>query len=181
MKNKFKKGNKLRLGLAPWNKGLKNPNPWRHTPASRKKLSISLRKAYKEKRHPMAERMIGNKFRLGLTPWIKGKEIFFGKDNPSWKGGKTIDKRGYVLIKNRKHPFCSSTGYIRKHRLVIEKIIGRYLKPNEKCHHLGKKHDNRPKMLMVFINHSAHKRFEQGGIVNPMEIIFDGRKYTVKT
>jgi hypothetical protein len=32
-----------------------------------------------------------------------------------------------------------------------------------------------PKMLMAFINDSAHKRFEHRGKVKPEEIIFDGR------
>jgi len=94
----------------------------------------------------------------------------------NWQGGKIIDKNRYVLIKKSDHPYCNSQGYIREHRLVVEKIIGRYLLPNEKCHHLGAKDDNRSQMLMAFINDGVHKRFEKTGKVKFSEIIFDGRK-----
>ncbi len=125
----------------------------------------------------MAEIMKGNKYRVGIAPWHKGKKCpkLSGKNNGQWRGGKTVDKHGYVLIKKRSHPFCSSTGYVREHRLIIEKIIGRYLKPNEKVHHLEEKDNNNPKKLIAFVNHSAHVRFERNGKVKKSEIIFDGR------
>ena len=95
--------------------------------------------------------------------------------------GKPIKKYiigwfGYKFILKPNHPFCDCKGYVREHRLVIEKQIGRYLKPEEKCHHIGKWTNNRPKMLMAFVNHSAHRRFEGNpNNVKPEEIIFDGR------
>lgn len=58
---------------------------------------------------------------------------------------------------------------------MIEKIIGVYLSPKYVVHHLSKKDDNSIHLLMVFINHSAHVRFERGSKVEPNEIIFDGR------
>jgi len=70
----------------------------------------------------------------------------------SWKGGKTI-QRGYVMVLQQNHPFCNkTTGYIREHRLVMEKILGRYLKPTESVHHKnGIKNDNRPENLMIVV------------------------------
>ena len=118
-------------------------------------------------------------FQKGHKTWIKGlhPEYLQGKNHPMWKGGKTIDKSGYVLVKNRSHPFCDPSGYVREHRLVVEKQIGRYLKIEEVTHHVNKiKTDNRPENLMLFINNSAHRRFEKGGKYFQMEIIFDGRK-----
>ena len=99
-----------------------------------------------------------------------------GKNNPFWKNGKFINKDGYIMIYKPNHPFCMSNNYIREHRLIIEKQIRRYLLFKEKVHHLGKRNDNRLKMLMAFINQSAHIRFEKNpNNVKPKEIIFDGR------
>ena len=100
-----------------------------------------------------------------------------GNKNSKWKGGRLKTERGYILIYAPDHPYAQSKGYVREHRLIIEEKIGRYLLPNEEPHHLGDKDDNRPQMLMAFVNHSAHQRFEQDGIVKPEEIIFDGREY----
>ena len=61
---------------------------------------------------------------------------------PNYKGGTTKD--GYIHIWKPKHPFAPKGGYIPEHRLVMEKYLGRYLKPNEKIHHKnGIKIDNR--------------------------------------
>lgn len=100
-----------------------------------------------------------------------------GCKNPNWKGGKTINGDGYILIKNNFHPF-NNGGYVQEHRLVVEKIIKRFLNENEVVHHINKdKKDNRPQNLIAFHSHSAHMRFEQGGNFENYEIIFDGRNH----
>ncbi len=105
---------------------------------------------------------------------IKNK-IAEGSKNPNWKGGKIKKNTGYIFIKKRSHPFSDKQGYIQEHRLVVEKQIGRYLLPDEATHHLGKRDDNRPHMLMAFVNNSAHTRFHKNpNNVKPKEIIFDG-------
>jgi len=115
-------------------------------------------------------------FKKGMIPWNKGKKLpqITGANHPGWKNGIHY-KYGYIMLYRPSHPFCNKGGYVREHRLIIEKQIGRYLLPSEKCHHLGAKDDNRPNMLMAFINHSAHMIFEYGGNIRPQEIIFDGR------
>lgn len=66
-----------------------------------------------------------------------------GKDNPAWKGGKIINRWGYVKIK-------ISKGYKFEHRAIIEKSIGRELSKLEQVHHLnGNKRDNRLENLVV--------------------------------
>lgn len=144
------------IGHKAWNKG---------------KIGYINAGSFKKGNHPKTE------FKKGRVSWSKGKKLpqFSGENSPSWKGGKTIGDRGYIFIYQPNHPFVDNKGYVREHRLVIEKQVGRYLTHKEIVHHLGKKDDNRPCMLMAFINHSAHIRFERKAKVKPEEIIFDGR------
>ena len=100
-----------------------------------------------------------------------------GESHPEWRGG-VIFRKGYAFIYAPNHKYSNGKGYIREHRLVIEKQIGRYLKSTERTHHLNKiKIDNSPENLMLFINGSAHQRFHGNpNNVKPKEIIFDGRQ-----
>src|SRR3990167_10023633 len=86
----------------------------------------------------------------------------FGNKNPNWKGGR-ITSRGYIYIHKPDHPFCSITGYIAEHRLVMEQKINRYLKNNEDVHHInGVKNDNRKENLIVLLK-SKHTALEMIG------------------
>ena len=105
-----------------------------------------------------------------------------GNRNPAWRGGKSLTKKGYLFVKNLKHPYANGRGYVFEHRLVIEKILGRYLMPQEECHHINKiRIDNRVKNLMAFSNHSVHEDFENNRDVLLSDIVFDGRQYGRKT
>ena len=78
-----------------------------------------------------------------------------------WKGGRVKSPAGYIFIFRPEHPFCNSSGYVREHRLVMEKHLGRYLKPKERVHHINEiKDDNRLKNLKLFPNENKHKQFE---------------------
>ena len=71
------------------------------------------------------------------------------ENHPGWKGGRTI-KSGYVFIKKPEHPFSTSNGYVREHRLVMEKKLGRYPEPFEVVHHINHiKDDNRIENLKL--------------------------------
>lgn len=110
--------------------------------------------------------------RIKVAPWNKGKRgvqesIFKGKarpqyagdKNPNWKGGAISDKLGYVLILKPEHPNCDALGYVREHRLIMEKKIGRYLLKTEVVHHKnGKKSDNRISNLELLQSQGEHAR-----------------------
>ena len=108
-----------------------------------------------------------------------GKHI--GSRNGKWKGGRFKHNLGYICIMNFYHPYKNRRGYVFEHRLVIEKQIERFLKPEEACHHINKvKDDNRPENLIAFKTQGAHNSFEAGHPIDPSDIIFDGRNFHVK-
>lgn len=77
----------------------------------------------------------------------------------AWKGGKIVVEK-YVKIYAPNHPYKDSKNYVREHRLVMEKHLGRYLDPKEIVHHINEiKDDNRIENLMLFKNHYAHVKF----------------------
>lgn len=125
-------------------------------------------------------------FQKGHKAWNKGTKgvmkVNSGSQKPgdkhfNWKGGKYLNYRGYVYVLSPSHPFRGQRNYVREHRIIIEKYLGRYLKPEEKTHHInGIRNDNRLENLILFKNNSVHMAFEQGGIFKPEEIIFDGRR-----
>ncbi len=166
---------------------------FKHSEETKKKMSKShmnripgmLNKKHTKKTRQKMSNIAKEK---GFGKWNKNRKFtperiekmrfnVLGKRNPNFKGGKHIDKEGYVCILKTTHPFCSNKGYVKEHRLIVESQIGRYLLPKEKCHHLNKiKNDNRPKNLIAFINDSIHQRFHHNpNNIKPEEIIFDGR------
>jgi hypothetical protein len=72
-----------------------------------------------------------------------------GEENPVWKGGRTMDKKGYVHIRKL-------AGYVREHRFLMERKLGRSLQPWEDVHHInGDPKDNRIENLQL-LSHSQH-------------------------
>lgn len=84
-----------------------------------------------------------------------------GKNHHHWKGGKV--KRGkYWSIKTRSHPSHRSGFYVKEHRLIMEKYLGRYLTEKEVVHHInGDPLDNRIKNLQLFSSGKEHQKFHQ--------------------
>lgn len=85
-----------------------------------------------------------------------------GERNSAWRGGRTVDKDGYVLVKvGPDDPMASmrnSEGYVREHRLVVARSIGRPLTIDEDAHHRNEvKDDNRLENLQL-MTASEHRR-----------------------
>ena len=117
----------------------------------------------KEFKTSLAEiRKNGGKFhnRPCYYQWMR--ENFRGENHPSWKGGQTIDAKGYILITMPNHPRANKRGYVKRARLVAEKMLGRYLYPNEIPHHRNEiKGDDRPENIEVFATIGTHQSFHQ--------------------
>lgn len=77
----------------------------------------------------------------------------------NWTGGRKLDSAGYVYLYSPDHPNSPNTrrSYIAEHRLVMEKMLGRYLLKSEEVHHKnGIKDDNRPENLELWVR--SHPR-----------------------
>lgn len=75
---------------------------------------------------------------------ILGKKDMSGESNPNWKGGRYINKQGYILIRLSPgdffYPMQKSNKYVFEHRLVVAKALGRCLHSWEIVHHLHAKY-----------------------------------------
>jgi hypothetical protein len=103
------------------------------------------------------------------TPWNKGitadkdsrlasakRHGMYGKRSPRWNGGRFIEQ-GYVLVWCPKHP-QNRRGYVKEHRLIMEKQTGRYLKRDEVVHHKnGITTDNRTSNLELMTKYEHAK------------------------
>lgn len=104
------------------------------------------------------KRLCGKKFSLEHRKKLSIAKIekYIGAKNPHWKGGQFLTN-GYVFVLQPNHPFCLKNKYIRRSHIVMEKILGYYLKPTEVVHHInGIKDNDRPENLRLYKNNKEH-------------------------
>lgn len=82
--------------------------------------------------------------------------------HPLWKGGRKVGDSGYVFIQLAPddffYPMAAAHGYVREHRLVMAKHLGRCLWPWEIVHHLNHdRADNRLDNLQL-VTDMQHKQ-----------------------
>ena len=58
-------------------------------------------------------------------------------ESSNWRGGKLIDEKGYVRI------YIGNGKYVKEHRLVMEKHLGRKLTKDEDVHHINESFEAR--------------------------------------
>ena len=69
-----------------------------------------------------------------------------------------VDRQGYWFVCVPGHPKSSKQGYVGEHTLIMEKHIGRHLKPEEVVHHVNRdRKDNRIQNLQLMTD-VEHKR-----------------------
>lgn len=88
-----------------------------------------------------------------------------GHDHPQWLGGRCLQKHGYIGIYAPLHPHANaSNGKVQEHRLVMECVIGRYLKRREVVDHRdGHPWHNWPENLALYACNADHLRAELSG------------------
>ena len=101
------------------------------------------------------------RYKVGHNP---NKKWASGDEHPRWKGGSSITKRGYTIVKSPHHPRANSNGYVRRSLLVVESTLGRFLLPDEIVHHInGDKQDDRPDNLSV-MTQNEHARLHHATV-----------------
>ena len=104
-----------------------------------------------------------NQYKIGWGRFCSVKCSSQMENNPRWNGGRRISYQGYVMVKMPSHSASDSNGYVREHRLIMEKQIKRQLNPSEVVHHInGLKQDNRPENLRLFSSNAEHRRCHRG-------------------
>lgn len=82
-----------------------------------------------------------------------------GEQNYFWRGGSLVDRDGYVLVYAPTHPYRNHQNKVRRHRLMMEQRMGRYLRTEEVVDHVnGVKGDDRLENLRLYPNNAAHLR-----------------------
>ena len=96
------------------------------------------------------------------------------ENHPSWRGGHTLDRSGYILrrvskdgpygyliraITKRGKQGTDPTGYAPVHRIVMHDTLGRRLRRGEVVDHIDSDvKNNDPSNLRVFPSNAAHLR-----------------------
>lgn len=115
----------------------------KHSDETKKKLS----EARKGDKNPFKGKRHTDETKAKMS--AKQSQQARGEDSHAWKGGRTVDKHGYILVYAPDHPNAERC-YVPEHRLVMEKVLGRYLTKDEEAHHKnGVVDENTPDNLEV--------------------------------
>jgi uncharacterized protein (DUF1330 family) len=73
-----------------------------------------------------------------------------------------VSTDGYIMVYCPEHPQCNPKGYVREHRLAMEKKCGRHLSPKESVHHIDfNKQNNAESNLILFPSNNAHRKYHE--------------------
>lgn len=112
--------------------------------------------------YPPSEKQIAawreNGKKLGQSESNKKRAAVLGRKNKGRRkrsdyefgGHEKVRDDGYIKVYVPDHPCATKDGFVMKHRLVMERHLGRYLTPDEDVHHINHvRNDNRLENLML--------------------------------
>lgn len=92
-------------------------------------------------------KVISEEARRKQSDKMKGRRM---REDYEFGGHEKKRGDGYIKVYVPDHPNCTKDGFVMKHILVMEKSIGRYLKPGECVHHINHiRDDNRIENLKL--------------------------------
>ncbi len=93
----------------------------------------------------------GQPFRFVAGHQRRGKPALRGSAHPGWRGGRSVDSAGYVMVNaGRRRP-------VQEHILVAERALGRRLPSGAHVHHFNEiKNDNRNVNLVICQDNTYH-------------------------
>ena len=100
-----------------------------------------------------------------------------GSQHYQWKGGRFLNKAGYVMVWMPDHPDLVGTKrkYVLEHRLVMEQHLGRCLAKDERVHHKdGNRQNNDLANLELWrIGHPSGQRVEEQAVSIPLGLLLE--------
>lgn len=107
-----------------------------------------------------------------------------GEKHSRWNGGRFMHD-GYIFVRVSEdspfRPMATKKGYVREHRLVMAKMIGRCLQPFEFPHHKnGVKSDNRPENLELTMPGAHIREHNRGYTSGYVKGLTDGRLVQIR-
>lgn len=84
-----------------------------------------------------------------------------GPDHPAWRGGRLIDRDGYVRLYKPEYEFARAGGYVLEHVMVVEQSIGRRLSPTECVHHVDHDRQHNELSNLEIQEFGAHSRMHR--------------------
>lgn len=127
-------------------------------------------KNYRSRAYPKRCLACGQTFHSRPTDDIRFCSRACGQRGPyhrNWKGGRFVDRKGYIhILVLADDPIAGTMrdrqGYVTEHRLIMARALGRPLASRETVHHLnGDRGDNRLENLQLLHRpHGPGARFE---------------------